>query len=204
MTAYSNPFEAQADSEHNACVTNYIQFSELGWSYARSGDDLVAAMLHDRSKLDVHVYAVCFLYRHALELCLKDVVWKSHYALTGERRYAEQDLKELGKHKLTGLWTPAVRNAEKLLGEHFPLDTKQREAVRMLLDQFEQHDPESYSFRYPILKKKQKGKERRTHPKLRHVNVSDLRESIRQVLGWLEDVSGMIQYHVEQRSECDA
>jgi hypothetical protein len=203
MTSDSNPFKAQPDWEHNACVNNFMQFSELGSAYARSGDDLVETMLHDCSKLEVHVYSACFLYRHALELCLKDLVWKSHYALTGEKRYAERDLKELGLHELTRLWTPAVRNAEKLLGDDFPLDTGQREAVRTLLDQFEQHDPGSYSFRYPILKEKQKGKDRRTHPELKHVNVSALREKVRQVLSWLAEISEGLNYHVEQRSKCD-
>lgn len=203
MTTDSNPFEAQPDCEHNACVNNYMQFSALGWSYARSGDALVEAMLNDHSKRDVHVYAACFLYRHALELCLKDLVWKSHYALTGEKRYAERHLQELGEHALTKLWTPAARDAEKLLGNDFPLDTKQREAVRTLLDQFEQHDPGSYSFRYPILKKKQVGEERRTHPELKHVAVTALREKVRQVLDWLAEISGGINSHVEQRSECD-
>ncbi len=91
-TTDSNPFRAHPDWEHNACIQNDMQFADLAHSYTRSGDELVESTLRDRSLLDVHIYAVCFLYRHALELYLKDIIWKSHYALTGAASTASRSL----------------------------------------------------------------------------------------------------------------
>ncbi len=58
---------------HNACISNYMQFEELAACYLRSGDELVASVARDHSTLDVHIYAICYLYRHSFELQLKDL-----------------------------------------------------------------------------------------------------------------------------------
>jgi hypothetical protein len=192
----TNPFQALPDRRHNACVSNYMQFAELARSYACSGDELVDSSLRDHSLLDVHVYAVCFLYRHALELYLKEVIWKSHYAATGEKRFAAppKSWRELKRHRLSELWRSALESTKRLPGD-FPLDSQQRQALSDLLMEFERHDPGSDSFRYPI------GTSGRTHPELGQVNVRALREQVHKVFEWLAIVAEKVGHHCEQRSE---
>src|SRR5262249_497182 len=138
----------------------------------RSADSLVDSALSDHMLLDVHVHSICFLYRHGLELVLKDLVWKSHYVATGEKRFAERDWQELGRHRLQDLWNSGCESAGQVLGPDFPLSASATSHVESLLTQFERHDPDSYSFRYPISKKKG-----RTHPSLTNVNLRVLRDN---------------------------
>src|ERR1022692_3234687 len=60
-----NPFQAQPDWHHNACVSNYLQFWEIGHYYVRAAAALVQDAVDDRSLLDVYVSPLVFLYRHA-------------------------------------------------------------------------------------------------------------------------------------------
>jgi hypothetical protein len=198
-TSEPSPFEAHADGQHNACVDNFMQFVELANCYVRSADILVSSTIEDRSMLDVHIYAICFLYRHALELILKDLAWKSHYAETGIKRFTQDDWKELGRHRLQDLWQTMSANGRRLLGVDFPLSTREACQVGDLFAQFEQHDPDSFAFRYPISKNK-KG---RTHPSLRHVNVRVLHEKVRHVFDLLGRLCELIGYLCEQQSESE-
>ena len=193
------PFRAQPDWTDNACINNWMQFAELASYYVRPADNLVSNALNDHMLLDVLVYPICFLYRHGLELILKDLSWKSHYLATGEKQFAKNDWKELGRHSLQELWQVGGEKAALVLGADFPLSTTDAQSVELLLNRFERHDPGSFSFRYPISKKKG-----RTHPDLANVNVRVLRESVHHVFQRLESVVGLVDYHYDQQSENEA
>ena len=189
----SDPFESHADYEHNACINNWMQFVELAECYLRSADTLVNSTMSDHMLLDVHVHSICFLYRHGLELILKDLIWKSHYVATGAKRFAEKDWQELGRHRLRDLWQSASESARQVLAQDFMLTSAETSHVENLLIQFERHDPDSYSFRYPISKRKG-----RTHASLTNVNVRVLCEKVHQAFDRLKDLLAIIDNYYDR------
>jgi hypothetical protein len=174
-----NPFQARPDWHYNACVENFLEYWRLGEYYVRAADALIQSALDDTSLLDVHVLPLCFLYRHAFELLLKDLLWQSHYLAHGNKKL-------LMTHNLSRLWRELSANAQDALGSAFPLSTQDTELLGQLIRRVEEHDPGSDAFRYPF---DTKGK--RSHPSLTHVNVRSLYESVRQavdLLGNLREV----------------
>jgi len=184
-----DPFCPHGDVDQVACINNWMQFAELADHYIRSGDTLVAAALADHMLLDVHVQPACFLYRHGLELNLKDLAWKSQYLVTGKKRFAEKNWKELGQHRLIDIWDGAKIASKTVLRADFPLDSSKEKKLRSFLTQIEEHDPDSYSFRYPISKKKG-----RTHPKLNNVNLATLKAEVHNAFDQIKGILDMIDY----------
>lgn len=188
----ANPFCTCGEVDEIACINNWMQFSDLAEDYTRSADALVAAALDDSSLLDVHVQPVCFLYRHGIELLLKDLAWKSSYLATGTKRFAEKDWQELGRHRLRDIWEGAKADSETVLGTDFPLNPGRVDEVRSFLSQIEAHDQDSYSFRYPISKKKG-----RTHPHLTNVNLAALRAQVHSTFHQITAILDMIDCCLE-------
>lgn len=186
-----NPFGPLADHHSNACINNFMQFEELAEHYRDSADALVKCTTKNRSTLDVHVYAICFLYRHSFELLLKGLLWQSGYALNGDKSLWMN-------HGLRTLWGQVEKLGRKLLGTDFPLTPKEAAWVRQLFADIEEHDPESDAFRYPINTKKQ-----RTHPTLTHVNVRALSEAVHEITDHLGRVHQLVDYYYTQRSEAE-
>jgi len=197
-----NPFELQReDSNHNACITTIVEIGYLGSKYLRSADSLVDAAKIDSSLLDVHVYAICFLYRQGLELVLKDLLWKSEYVLTGKKRFAmdKKEWGDLGNHRLGPLWRSLYKNSVELLGDEFPLDAEVVLQVETLFKQFEEHDPDSYAFRYTLSKRGGQ-----TLPNLTHVNIRLLADSVHHVDHQLSILAWHLDFLCEQSSEYGA
>lgn len=166
-----------------------MQFAELADHYLRSADMLVTAALEDHMLLDVHAQPVCFLYRHGVELLLKDMAWKSHYIVTGTKLFMQKDWKDLGKHQLGNIWSKATSDAKTVLGADFPLDSTKILEIQSFLTQIEKHDPDSCSFRYPISKKRG-----RTHQQLTHVNLLALRKEAHNAFDQITAILEMIDY----------
>lgn len=166
-----------------------MQFADLADHYIRSADALVTAALEDHMLLDVHVQPVCFLYRHGIELILKDMAWKSNYIVTGTKIFTQKNWQELGKHRLGDIWSGAKSAAKTVLGADFPLDSAKVNEVQSFLTQIEGHDPDSYSFRYPISKKKG-----RTHPQVTNVNLVALRAKAHNTFDQITAIREMIDY----------
>jgi hypothetical protein len=182
-----NPFMGQIDWQHNACITNYMQFSELSRLYLRSGDTLVDISIEHSETMDVHVYAICFLYRHSVELLLKDLLWKSTYAAQGQKRFPKH-------HRLPELWRDLCKQINDLAGSDRPLTREQEFAVSELLNEVNKHDPESDGFRYPYDKKM-----KRSHPDLMHVNLPLLRDRFHMVIDIAYSLYELIDYHYDQK-----
>jgi hypothetical protein len=187
-----NPFMGQVNWQHNACVTNHMQFCELGRLYRQSADTLVAVAVENSSTLDVHVYAICFLYRHSIELLLKDLIWKSTYAAHGEKRFPK-------KHRLPDLWKELCSRLGCLASSDKPLTQKQETEVAEFLSEVSKHDQESDGFRYPYDKRM-----RRTHQELVHVNLPLLKERVDVVVDTLLNLYELVNWHYDQRSESEA
>lgn len=163
--------------------TTTMGFDQLSAYYIASAEALVECSLRDHSLLDSHVHAICFLYRHGLELILKDMVWKSHYLLTGEKRFMSSNWQKLGRHRLMDLWKQCRPDSERVLPDGWPLDRKADGIIEALISQIERQDPDSSSFRYPIGKKTG-----RTHPNVNNINIRVLSDCMHEVSNRLTHV----------------
>ena len=183
-----------------ACIDNWMQFRQLAECYIRSGDALVAGMLEDRNRLDVYVYGTCFLYRHCLELIIKDLAWKSHYLLTGQKIFTlpKKDLKKFGEHHLTTLWQKGCGDAKSVLGDDFPISTAETSQVQRILAQYEKHDPHSFDFRYPIAKN-----QKRTHASLTNVNIRILGECVHHAYDLINSILKRVDFSLELQCEAE-
>src|ERR1700678_142357 len=151
-----NPFEAQPDWQHNACMnsslqignsmTTSLQFWELGDYYARSADALVRDAEDDRSLLDVYVSPLVFLYRHAFELFLKDLLWQSHYLAFGTKGFIKE--RDFRTHDLSKLWKRLKVNCQIVLGTALLASGHDIEILEQLFDQIQKQDPSSDAFRF--------------------------------------------------------
>jgi len=112
------PFSGAPGLHHNACMSNYAQFWEIGSHYMRAADALVKNAVEDHSVLDVYVSPLIFLYRKQLSFFLKTcsgkvIIWPV------ERRVITD--KCFQTHDLLKLWQQLKGNCQKVLGADFPL-----------------------------------------------------------------------------------
>ena len=195
-----DPFTAQGKTHENECIDNWMQISGLANCYIRSADSLVNSALGNHSLLDVHVFSICFLYRHSLELILKDVGWKSHYLLHNEKIYA-QDRKKwgvFGSHCLMKLWQRCIGDARKVIGDGFPINSTESHQLKSFLERIERRDPDSYSFRYTFSTDRE-----RTHTTLTNVNISVLREMVHQAYERINAILSLIDCELEHKMEIE-
>jgi hypothetical protein len=122
----------------------------VGWSherwhgyvegYRKAADILVEHVGETHRSQDHLIYPIVFLYRHALEVSLKRLLYKGAQLLDLEVVIPRQ-------HRLLPLWN----ECRPILEEVWPSGpTKDLDAVAEVLAQFDAKDPSSTAFRYPI------------------------------------------------------
>lgn len=133
-------FVEAKDSWMNACLGWYHDPTELYIvGYKEAGDSLVNSVADRSGAADSLIFPIVFLYRHYIELRLKSLLHDGHRLLDIEH-------KQKSEHHLSKLW-PKVRN---ILVELWPDGNKDDlAALDNLINQFEQVDPSSTTFRYP-------------------------------------------------------
>jgi HEPN domain-containing protein len=145
-------------------------------------------MVSNKSNWDVYIYSAVFLYRHSIELLLKETIWMSNYLLGKGKTFPKT-------HRLTDLWEVLKSNAVTLLDSDFPLNETEIQSVETTLQEIIKHDLESDSFRYPYDKKM-----KRPHPDVTHVNVKELYERFNSIHKYL----GRLSSHIDSLYNTDA
>lgn len=138
------------DRHLNACIGPQILWGKENRYYS-DGFRLAADRLVEELKkggtvnlpVDVVVYPVFFLYRHHLELQLKDVIVTCHLFVHREEHPYPHG------HNLMKLWS----KARPLIESSWPeLDWSQNRIVTNLIVEFTELDPNGEAGRYPISK----------------------------------------------------
>jgi hypothetical protein len=172
----------QGDNRWNACLDNHLDFGQLARYYLESANALIEITARDTSKSDVYIYSAVFLYRHSVELLLKELIWRSDYLLGRVKTFPKH-------HRLMELWEILKADAISLLNSDFPMNKKQVQYIETILGEFAKYDPGSDSFRYPFDKKMKK-----PHSGIHHINVKNLYEQLNQLHENFERLSYMIDY----------
>jgi hypothetical protein len=170
----------------NACV-NYISdpWNLYATGYKEAADILSERVLNSRQLTDALVYPIIFLYRHYLELRLKELI-NSGQALLGQT----PDLKHV--HNLGSLWSICRRIFEQVWPGS-PVDdlNKIEECVKQLAT----IDPQSMSFRYPVTK----DGVATLPPSLKHIDIRTIHEELNDVADSLDAASLGISAYLQEK-----
>lgn len=134
-------------------VTSFLDdpkddFGVFAEGYWHAASNLAKDLLSGPKFPDYDAYPVVFLYRHSLELYLKNVIYKAVLlmALKGMDRI---DTKLYNNHNLIIL----ARLAAAILQRLFPADMSLQQIADKMLrvsSELSDIDPDSYAYRYPI------------------------------------------------------
>jgi hypothetical protein len=163
-------FKDDSDWWHNA----HFNLAGKSWGtysagYKNAADLLARRFIKNWQGNDVLIYPMVFLYRHCLELRLKELIILGQRLLT-EPYGIQQTILE--SHRLTELWTPCRKILERTSEKGFwPKDPATRlDIIEKLVKEFHAKDPFAMNFRYPVTRKSKGGQ-----PTLPHLNRMGVR-----------------------------
>jgi hypothetical protein len=125
-------------------------FAIFAEGYHRAARRVAEALLGQGHFPDYEAYPVVFLYRHALELNLKNIVYKAAL-LSAFHRMSDIDGTLYNNHKLPPLASRAAQVLQKL----FPEDPGIRsiaDDLKSVTQDFSEIDESSFAYRYPMQK----------------------------------------------------
>jgi hypothetical protein len=147
----------ESNSPHGNVVFNFRgrainDLSAFAAGYHEAGKTLVSKMESAASYRDYEGYPILFLYRHALELYLKAIVYRGAQLLgliSEEKPHTE---KLLTSHKLTRLLPTieAIFRAVEWEWDFKLIGLRSFDDFADLIKEIEKIDPQSYCFRYPV------------------------------------------------------
>src|SRR3990172_9417358 len=136
------PFSARDDWWMNSCLR---KLSRPDWNiyaigYKNAADYLVEQVVKTRSGLDFLVFPIIYLYRHYFELRMK-LLYRDLCRLLSEHDDPPCT------HKLGRLWGMVKKRLIKVFPDE---NQEQYENIGELIGKFENVDPASTAFRYPV------------------------------------------------------
>ena len=186
-TKVDRVFTSEGDWWNNAC----LNFLPNGWSvyafgYKEAGDVIANYVISERRYQDALVFPLVFLYRHYLELELKDLIHQARLLLDIDEPFPKN-------HRIDGLW----RTCRRLLEEISPGDSEESlEEVERLIQEFSEVDPLSIAFRYPEDKVGNP-----TLPGIRNINLRNIAEVVNRISNLLEGASTMVDEYLSYKSD---
>lgn len=168
------------------------RWSTYAIGYKKAADIVVDQVKNGSGYQDFLLYPVMFLYRHYLELAIKNLIFMSWNLL-----HIEPD-DDLGGHDLKRYWS----KCDALLQQISPGDSIQAlRDVGRLIDQFSKHDPTSMAFRYPVSLPNKAKERKRTLQQLDVVDLHNVQQVIANISVLLDGAENQIaDYLAEQRA----
>jgi hypothetical protein len=118
--------------------------------YHKSAKSLSDKLYTQNSYADYEGYPIVFLYRHAFELNLKNIIYSGIRLLSLKKREAINDSEFYNKHNLNTLAKVGVAILTTLFKNDLDNEIKN---ILSIASDFSDLDYESFSYRYPIDKK---------------------------------------------------
>ncbi len=123
-------------------------FGIFAKGYFKSAESLKETLLSQNQFSDYEAYPIVFLYRHSFELYLKNIIY-STILLSTFKGLSEIDLKLYNFHTLKPLAEKATKILKTLFANDRDLINFSKKIVKVAKE-FDEIDPDSYSYRYPI------------------------------------------------------
>jgi hypothetical protein len=171
------------DGPPNNGVSADFLYSE---GYLNAARILSNHVCNHEHRQDILIFPIAFLYRHHVELSLKDLVRVAHYLVAGQKPAG-------GSHPLIPLW----EELKKLLADLGELPpTADLEGLEAYINQLETVDKQSQAFRYP--------KSRKGQPHLSGfggIDVRNLAEGMERLAGYLNGISARLDVLSDHKAE---
>lgn len=183
-------FRFDRDAINNACL-NYAwtNLEAICHGYLKAAEALADHVITTGNGQDTLVYPIAFLYRHFVELRLKE-------AIEYGGRILHEDVTVPQDHRLLNLWHIAKRFLARI---EPAADKKSVGAIERGVRDLDRIDPESVSFRYSRTKKGKNPLEG-----LRYINIRVLRDEMKVLTDLLEGLSCMLHDYFDAVCEMEA
>ena len=187
--------------EHGNVVFNFRRraiddLMAFAFGYSKAGHALAARFAAARGYGDYEGYPILFLYRHALELYLKAIVYRSAKLL---KLVSQENVNTdylFHRHDLTR-WLPAIQAISKQMKWNFEgSGVASYEDFANFIHTLDSVDSGSYAFRYPI---NRSGEAHLPHHFV--VNVVLFAERMDGLLQFLNGAAAQIDEHWEAEAE---
>lgn len=180
------------DWPNNACL-NYMRGSGSDWLYA-TGYRLGAEYLTDyvvnaHRHQDALVYPIVFMWRHHVELRLKEIMRSASLLVEGS---AELKL----DHKLYPLW---ARLKPLVEGVWPDADRTPLNAVEEIIAQLDEIDRYSFAFRYPTRKDGAPS----LPEDLLHINIRNFTDVMQRVANFLDGMAASLGVYLDNKTEME-
>ncbi len=172
--------------EYNAWLDHINRDYGYIEGYRRSADILVNYIQDKTVDQDILIYPIVFLYRHHIELRLKELI-KEGRSLLGK------DYKKYEKHNIDFLW----RECKKISKEIEPESEKNFQSIEKVIKDLHKIDKGSFNFRYSTDKKGN----RSIDPELKIINIKEFSKSINEAICLLEGASCQFSYLQDCKQE---
>lgn len=145
-------FSGDQDWRANACLSWSLDSMGLYIEgYKKAADKLVCDVMETGTNQDTLVFPISFLYRQYIELQLKHIIRESRVFLEKGAKFPEH-------HRIKDLWNTANSLMAQIIKEHDKsisdyITKEDIEAIKIIITEFVNVDPESFAFRYPNDKK---------------------------------------------------
>ena len=190
-------FKKDEDWKRNAWISKGpTPLSVMSEGYYMGGDIITQKILEEGSDQDYLVYPICYLFRHFVELKLKDII--------RDARKAKGKAPEVPVgHDLNRLWTTACDLVQTLFKKGDSSESKfisdhDYESASQLIDCLHKADERSVSFRYAANKE--------NTPYLEEfdiISISNFRDRITSLRALFQKMSGGLDYYLTLRNEKD-
>lgn len=154
--------------------------------YRRAAVTLFESLEHTRQSPEYMVWPLAFLWRHFIELSLKDIIATGRLLQGDEWRFPVH-------HRLGKLW----KKARKVISE-VPLDEFKH--VEASIREFEKLDPTASGFRYPLGKN---GVDASLKPVEQYVNLRSLHEAMVKIADFFDGVRLGMSVRLDQMGDAD-
>jgi hypothetical protein len=180
-------FKSDIDWWHNACL-NFCpdKFGLYASGYKKAGDLLVAYVIKERINQDILVYPIVFLYRHYIELRLKELIRKGNLLLDSPGRFPQH-------HLIDKLWSECRKILKKIWPEENADDLNE---IEKYINDFSECDPTSTAFRYPKDKK-----DKESLSGLTHINLRGFSDVILKISSLLDGADLGISCELDNKNE---
>lgn len=123
-------------------------FGVFAEGYSHAASTLAEGLLSRTGFPDFDAYPVVFLYRHSLELYLKNIIYKAAL-LMAFKHMGDIDAKLYNTHDLTVLSEKAAKILQRLFPDDASLRQFSEETVK-ISSEFSDIDASSFAYRYPV------------------------------------------------------
>jgi hypothetical protein len=186
------------DGHNNACLNVSSGNDRAAYleGYRRGARFLVGHVVEERHDQDFLVYPIIFLYRHHIELALKNMILQCPYLIG--RQLNKQEEENLKQHKLKWLWRDLKPMLRALCQAHAPLPEADVEGIDDYIEQLTAMDADSFAFRYAHTK----GDEP-SLPGVKQINLRHFAVTIERLADYFDGLDAALYSLVEHKSETE-